>query len=66
MPQAAFPRSLDSSTQAFDHAAPMRRIGGAVDSSSGSVDLRVLVDHSLVEVFTGCGRALSTRSGMHP
>lgn len=59
--QAAYPRSLDAATLAFDHAAPMRRVGGPIDTSSGAVSLRILVDHSLVEVFTGCGRALSTR-----
>lgn len=64
MLQAAFPRSVDASTQGFDHAAPMRRIGGTVDADE-AVDLRILVDHSLVEVFTGCGRALSTRCALH-
>ena len=59
--QAVYPQALSADTMAFDHAAPMRRVGGCIDTSSGDVTLRILVDHSLVEVFTGCGRALGTR-----
>ena len=64
--QAAYPQSLAKDTLVFDHGAPMRRIGGQIDTSSGSVQLRILVDHSLVEVFTKCGRALSTRWALDP
>ena len=60
-PQAAYPQKLDPDTMVFDHAAPMRRVGGRIRTDSGAVTLRVLGDHSLVEVFTGCGRALGTR-----
>ena len=59
--QAVLPTEIDPETKAFDPAAPMKRIGGHIDTGEGIVSLRVLVDHSCVEVFTGRGEALSTR-----
>lgn len=47
----------------FDQSKATRRVGGPIRLGNGgrSVGLRVLVDHSLVEVFTEHGQALTTR-----
>ena len=60
--QAIFPQQLDSNG-GFDAAASMRRIGGPIvmDKQRQGLHLRILVDHSAVEVFTGAGEALTTR-----
>ena len=60
--QAIFPQRLDSKGS-FDAAASMRRIGGPIvmDKQRQEVHLRILVDHSAVEVFTDAGEALTTR-----
>ena len=60
--QALFPQQLDSNGN-FDAAASMRRIGGPIvmDKQRQGVQLRILVDHSAVEVYTGAGEALTTR-----
>ena len=45
-----------------DWESAVKRVGGPVYlSKDGEVQLRVLMDHSVVEVFTGSGQALSTR-----
>lgn len=60
--QATYPQHLDGKGS-FDAAASMRRIGGPImmDKQRQEVHLRILVDHSAVEVFTGAGEALTTR-----
>ena len=60
--QAIFPPQIDSKGS-FDAAASMRRIGGPIvmDKQRQEVHLRILVDQSAVEVFTGAGEALTTR-----
>ncbi len=70
--QVAYPTALDPVTLAFDWDACHRRVGGELTplavpgeceqtESDGAVALRILVDHSAVEVFTGNGQALATR-----
>ena len=59
--QVCFSTQLDTSTQAFGWGSIVKRIGGEICAAEGVVDLRVLIDHSAVEIFTGCGQALSTR-----
>lgn len=41
----------------------MRRVGGPTELAAGTdtCHLRVLMDHSCIEVFTGTGEVLSTR-----
>lgn len=60
--QATYPQHLDGKGS-FDAAASMRRIGGPImmDKQRQEAHLRILVDHSAVEVFTGAGEALTTR-----
>ena len=63
--QVVYPTALHPDARTFDWDAPHRRIGGALApaaaSGGGTVALRVFVDHSAVEVFTGGGQALATR-----
>ena len=70
--QVAYPTALDPVTLAFDWDASHRRVGGELTplavpgeggqaESDGAVALRILVDHSAVEVFTGNRQALATR-----
>ncbi|KAK9839842.1 hypothetical protein WJX81_005428 [Elliptochloris bilobata] len=63
--EVVYPTVLHADTLAFDWDAPHRRIGGALApppvDGDGSVALRIFVDHSAVEVFTGAGQALATR-----
>jgi hypothetical protein len=47
---------------AIDWGSATKRVGGRVHlAAAGAVTLRVLVDHSAVEVYTGSGEALTTR-----
>ena len=39
----------------------LRRVGGPVELQSGDVHMRILLDHSCVEVYLGSGEVLSTR-----
>ncbi len=39
----------------------LRRVGGPVEMESGDVHMRILLDHSCVEVYLGSGEVLSTR-----
>lgn len=39
----------------------LRRVGGPVEADSGDVHMRILLDHSCVEVYLGTGEVLSTR-----
>ncbi len=59
--QVCFSTQLDTSTQAFGWESIVKRVGGEICAAEGVVDLRVFIDHSAVEIFTGCGQALSTR-----
>ena len=59
--QVCFSTQVDTDTHAFGWTGVTKAIGGEVSIAGGSVDLRVLIDHSAVEVFTGCGQALTTR-----
>lgn len=46
----------------MDWGSASKSVGGPVQlRTEGEVQLRVLMDHSVVEVFTGSGQALSTR-----
>ena len=60
---------LHADARTFDWDAPHRRVGGALApapaGSDGAVALRIYVDHSAVEVFTGGGQALATRRARH-
>ena len=55
--------ALDPSTMAFSLTAPTARtIGGRITQQPGQpLQLRVLLDYSVLEVFTGTGEVLSTR-----
>lgn len=55
--------ALDPSTMQFSLAAPgAQRFGGELDMRPGEpLELRLLIDGSCVEVFTGTGQVLSTR-----
>jgi hypothetical protein len=55
--------ALDPSTMAFSLTAPTARtIGGRISQQPGQpLQLRVLLDYSVLEVFTGTGEVLSTR-----
>lgn len=47
---------------AVDWGSAAKRVGGQVHlDSTGAVRLRVLVDHSAVEVYTTGGEVLTTR-----
>lgn len=59
--QVCFSTELDSQSGAFGWGSITKRVGGEVHIADGAVDLRVLIDHSAVEIFTGCGQALTTR-----
>ncbi|KAL3140314.1 hypothetical protein ABBQ38_004579 [Trebouxia sp. C0009 RCD-2024] len=39
----------------------LRRVGGPVEMEAGDVRMRILLDHSCVEVYLGTGEVLSTR-----
>jgi Glycosyl hydrolases family 32 C terminal len=54
---------FDPDTMAWSLSAPsVRRIGGRVDPAGyDALALRVLLDHSLLEVFTGSGQVITTR-----
>ena len=39
----------------------LRRVGGPVEMDSGDVRMRILLDHSCVEVYLATGEVLSTR-----
>ena len=39
----------------------LRRVGGPVEMESGDVRMRILLDHSCVEVYLATGEVLSTR-----
>ena len=55
-----FTRLTDS--MAPDWASATKRVGGQIRLDvAGGLKLRVLVDHSAVEVFTGGGEVLTTR-----
>lgn len=55
--------ALDPETLKFSLSAPSsRRVGGKIEHASGdALHLRVILDHSLLEIFTGNGQALTTR-----
>jgi hypothetical protein len=54
---------LDPETMAYSLSAPtVRRVGGKLDPESfQTLALRIILDHSLLEVFTGTGQVISTR-----
>lgn len=39
----------------------LRRVGGPVAPASNEVHMRILLDHSCIEVYLGSGEVLSTR-----
>ena len=46
----------------MDWDSAVKRVGGPIHlEKEGEVQLRVLMDHSIVEAFTSSGQALSTR-----
>ncbi len=53
---------LASSVELWADDDTLRRVGGPTELEYGrDVHLRVLMDHSCIEVFTGSGEVLSTR-----
>ena len=61
--QVIAPDNLDTSTMTFDRSKLVNSIGGPVHfgDKPTSLQLRILIDHSVVEVFTEHGQVLSTR-----
>ncbi len=59
--QVCFSTELDSDSYAFGWNSISKTIGGDIEIADGSVDLRILIDHSAVEIYTGCGQVLTTR-----
>lgn len=61
--QVIAPDSLDTQTMIFNPEKVVKRIGGPVllPPDGQSLELRILIDHSLVEVFTEFGQTLTTR-----
>lgn len=61
--QVIAPDNLDATSGTFDAEKVVKRIGGPVTlpASGDSCKLRILFDHSLVEVFTEMGQTLTTR-----
>ena len=57
------PDNLDQSSITFDPTKVVKSIGGPISlpPNGDSLKLRLLIDHSLVEVFTGIGQTLTTR-----
>ena len=39
----------------------LRRVGGPVEPTTNEVRMRILLDHSCIEVYLGSGEVLSTR-----
>jgi beta-fructofuranosidase len=54
---------LDPETMSYSLSAPtVRRVGGKLDPESfRTLALRIILDHSLLEVFTGTGQVITTR-----
>lgn len=61
--QVIAPDNLDSASMTFEPAKSVKSIGGPIYLPAGgnALTLRILIDHSLVEVFTEMGQALTTR-----
>jgi Glycosyl hydrolases family 32 C terminal len=54
---------LATATELWEDDDSVRRVGGPTELAAGTdtCHLRVLMDHSCIEVFTGTGEVLSTR-----
>ena len=59
--QVCFSTELDSSSYAFGWKSISKTIGGDINIADGSVDLRILIDHSAVAIFTGWGQVRTSR-----
>ena len=59
--QVISPDNLDTASMTFDASRVLKTIGGPIHISEGSLQLRIFIDHSLVEVFTEHGQTLTTR-----
>lgn len=59
--QVCFSTQLDTDSHAFGWTSVTKATGGEVSMADGSVALRILIDHSAVEIFSGCGQALTSR-----
>lgn len=61
--QVIAPDNLDKETMTFDSTKTVKSIGGPIQlpGDGNSLTLRILIDHSLVEVFTEMGQTLTTR-----
>jgi hypothetical protein len=59
--QVVFTNVWDGSTGVFGWDRIGKRVGGPIGPLGDSLTLKVLIDHSLVEVFTASGHALTTR-----
>lgn len=61
--QVVAPDNLDPMSMTFDPTKSVKEIGGPIFLPPGgdSLTLRILIDHSLVEVFTELGQTLTTR-----
>ena len=55
--------ALDPETKALSLSAPnVRRTGGKLETrGADALALRIILDHSLLEVFTGSGQVITTR-----
>ena len=60
--QVLYPTLLHTQSCTFDWGQLARSVGGSIDMKSDKhVQLRILIDHSAVEVFASSGEALATR-----
>jgi Glycosyl hydrolases family 32 C terminal len=62
-PQQGGGTELATATELWEDDDSVRRVGGPTELAAGTdtCHLRVLMDHSCIEVFTGTGEVLSTR-----
>ena len=59
--QVIFSTQWDRNALSFGWDSVMKRVGGPIQMHGDTVQLRVMVDHSAVEIFTGSGETLTTR-----
>ena len=63
IPQQGGGTELATARELWEDDDSVRRVGGPTELAAGTdtCHLRVLMDHSCIEVFTGTGEVLSTR-----
>ncbi|BDA48086.1 Fructan 6-exohydrolase [Coccomyxa sp. Obi] len=59
--EVIFSTQWDRNALSFGWDSVSKRVGGPIQIHEHAVQLRVMVDHSAVEIFTGSGETLTTR-----